>query len=409
MLRRIIGWLCILSSLALLAFAVRKYYPKFMDYKKARTLYDGIEDKYTSKPADDAPDEERPASETEFPVEEKEFGISEFETEQEYLEQTESLIFESESETETESEDVGSKKPDVDGTVSDYMRKIGKETETETEPADGIEIETEKEAKRKASSKKTKVKVIRSEAGVLRNLFREKGLKLKPSKYRSIDVDGEGLLKENKDYIGWIYVPQTDVSYPVVQGRDNNEYLHANFRKEYNYPGTIFMDSDCEKGILNHHGILYGHNMRDGSMFAQLKSWTDQKFADEHPVFWFITPKYKLLYMTFSSYVANPRDEDAFAIQGTDFKTNKEWLKILNNLKEKSAIKVDYEPNARDFTLTLSTCTPERTTRVVTTGVLLGAVMNGSSERNAGISVKKTEKVASSERATEAERGSRVG
>ena len=105
---------------------------------------------------------------------------------------TESLIFESESETETESEDVGSKKPDVDGTVSDYMRKIGKETETETEPADGIEIETEKEAKRKASSKKTKVKVIRSEAGVLRNLFREKGLKLKPSKYRSIDVDGEG-------------------------------------------------------------------------------------------------------------------------------------------------------------------------------------------------------------------------
>lgn len=375
-MRRIIGWLCILSSVALLVFAVWKYYPKFMDYKKARTLYDGIENEYTSRPDADEDEGfetesgEKPASNGS----EEAYGTNPAE-EEEYIEQTESLIFETEEEEETDAEEGR-----VGKAVSDYMKKVGKESETES--PDGIEIETETESGKTASKKKARIKIIRSERALLRKLFKEMGLDLKPSKYRSIKVDGEGLLKENKDYIGWIYVPQTDVSYPVVQGKNNDEYLHANFRKEYNYAGTIFMDSACEKGILNHHGILYGHNMRDGSMFAQLKSWTDAEFAKEHPVFWFITPKYKLLYMTFSSFVSNPLDEDAFAVQGIDFKTNKEWLKILENLKKKSAIETKYEPNARDFTLTLSTCTPARTTRVVTTGVLLGAVMNGASEGN---------------------------
>ena len=376
-LRKAIGWLCIVLAIAIFAVTAKTYWPKFMDYKKARDLYDDLESKYATKPVDD--DEDESEEKIEDLAEEERLralatGNPEAEGEaslppirpssaddESWFEQTEEL-----------SEDARKKERTPDD-----------ETRAETE------TETETETEIKSAKRKSRVREIKSERDILRETFAKAGLDLKPGAYRSLDVDGAGLLKENEDYVGWIYVPKTKISYPVVQGKDNSEYLHANFKKEYNYPGTIFMDALCKKGILNHHGILYGHNMRDGSMFAETKNYLDQKFLDEHPVFWFITPKYKLLYLAFSAYEANPKDEDAFAIQGMDFKTNEEWLKVIENLQKKSAVKRNYEPDARDFTLTLSTCTNARTTRVVTTGVLLGAMLNEDGKTPTG---KKTTK-----------------
>lgn len=116
---------------------------------------------------------------------------------------------------------------------------------------------------------------------------------LDPEKYNCIDIDSEGLLKENEDYIGWIYVPLSDISYPVVKSEDNADYLHTNFQKEYNYAGTIFLDCTCLEGLENRHTILYGHNMRIGTMFAGLNKFREEEYALEHPIFWFITPEEK--------------------------------------------------------------------------------------------------------------------
>ena len=424
MLRKIIGCLCILASIAVFAFAAKIYGPKFLDYKKSRDLYEDIADKYTTLPDDTGWDEyeeefddgwddldedfledengqpEQEATNSEKPKspessETAEDGnvLSETEKAEETVPTEETKREDEESETSKAVIETEALTTETERTETDRQSEIepseekGKEavepvSEEETESLAETETESEKTEKKKTGTngkkqkKESGVKIATSENELLMETFKETGLKLSPKQYRSIDVDGAGLLKENKDYVGWIYVPNTGISYPVVQGKNNNEYLHTNFHKEYSFAGTIFMDSLCKKGVLNHHGIIYGHNMRDGSMFAVTKSYVDQKFADEHPVFWFITPKYKLLYRVFSAYEANPKDEDAYAIQGMDFKTNKDWDKILKNLQKKSSVKVKQELNPRDFTLTLSTCTNARTTRIVTTGVLLGALMN---------------------------------
>ena len=193
--------------------------------------------------------------------------------------------------------------------------------------------------------------------------------------YAPIDVDSEKLQDQNTDYIGWIYVPKTDISYPVVKSADNTDYLHRDFNMQYSFPGTIFMDCRCKSGVLNHHSVLYGHNMNNGSMFAGLKSFRDQKYVDEHPVFWFITPKYKLLYKVFSVCNSNPYNRTQYGIDGVDYKNNEEFGKAIENMKKESVVKIQTDSiEDTDYIMSLSTCTGNSSVRCIVHGVLIGSV-----------------------------------
>ena len=200
------------------------------------------------------------------------------------------------------------------------------------------------------------------------------GIEHRNKEFDPIDVDSEKLQDQNPDYIGWIYVPKTDISYPVVASADNSDYLHADFNRAYSFPGTIFMDCQDTKGILNHHTILYGHNMNNGTMFAQIKSYRDQEFADEHPVFWFITPKYKLLYQVFSVCSPSPFDRQQYGIDGIDYKSNAEFNTAIEQMKKSSVIQSDKEVLDTDYIMSLSTCTGNSSVRCIVHGVLLGAL-----------------------------------
>lgn len=194
------------------------------------------------------------------------------------------------------------------------------------------------------------------------------------SEYTCIDVDGEALYRENEDYIGWIYIPKTRISYPVVKSKDNSDYLHVNFQKNYNYPGTIFMDRDCKNGILNHHTILYGHNMGDGSMFAGIHKFKEKDYVEEHPVFWLITPKYKLLYQVIAVNTVDPLDRQLYGVDGIDYKNNLEFLEAMESLQQNSLVPVEYELSEEDYIMTLSTCTGNPNVRLILSGVLRGAI-----------------------------------
>jgi SrtB family sortase len=87
----------------------------------------------------------------------------------------------------------------------------------------------------------------------------------------------------NPDFIGFIVIPGTDINYPVVQGRNNDRYLHTTFNGARNPAGAIFMDYRCADGFHTPISILYGHNMRDGSMFSQLTRFTRNDFLQAHP------------------------------------------------------------------------------------------------------------------------------
>ncbi len=111
-----------------------------------------------------------------------------------------------------------------------------------------------------------------------------------------ITVDAQGLLEKNPDFVGWIYMEAVEVSYPVVQGPDNDFYLHRTFEGTYNFSGSIFLDYENRKDMSSTVSIIYGHNMKDMSMFGSLKKLINEgKYADS-PYFWIVTPEHEYRY-----------------------------------------------------------------------------------------------------------------
>lgn len=103
-------------------------------------------------------------------------------------------------------------------------------------------------------------------------------------------VDWEYLASVNSDIVGWLYCPDTVINYPVVQNEDHEYYLNHGFEGQTNSSGTLFADRDSVAGITQSHLIIYGHNMKDNSMFGILKNYTDRSYFEKHPIFYYLTP-----------------------------------------------------------------------------------------------------------------------
>lgn len=95
--------------------------------------------------------------------------------------------------------------------------------------------------------------------------------------------DYDSLLAVNEDCVGWIQISGTDIDYPIVQAADNSFYLTHNFNRESAVCGAIFMDYRNNIDARSEHLILYGHQMKDNSMFKQLNGYKDKAFYEEHP------------------------------------------------------------------------------------------------------------------------------
>ena len=107
------------------------------------------------------------------------------------------------------------------------------------------------------------------------------------------EVSFQNLHNENNDYLFWLYIPKTKIDYPVMMSRDNKDYLHSSFYKEKLYSGTLFIDALSSKRENQDNLIVYGHNMKDGSMFGTLKKWRDGKYFHEHKFIEIYTEKEK--------------------------------------------------------------------------------------------------------------------
>ncbi len=96
-------------------------------------------------------------------------------------------------------------------------------------------------------------------------------------------IDWDELEKENDDIVAWLYSKGTVINYPVVQGDDNQFYLTHMFNKQWNGKGTLFVDTNCEDPFNGFNTIVYGHRMKDGSMFRSIVEYRDKKgYFDEH-------------------------------------------------------------------------------------------------------------------------------
>lgn len=178
---------------------------------------------------------------------------------------------------------------------------------------------------------------------------------LRVKKDNSNDIDNfiSDLSSINEDYKFWINVQGTNIDYPVVQGNDNNFYLNHDFNKNYLPSGCIFLDyrNNFEK---DYNSIIYGHHMRNSTMFGQIKKFKDKDFFDKNKIISIKTDNsiYEYEIFAIGVYDAN------FGYNRTNFINEEDFNSFLNKILSKSIYSRGIV-SSKDQIITLSTCSYE--------------------------------------------------
>ena len=176
-------------------------------------------------------------------------------------------------------------------------------------------------------------------------------------------VDFEKLKEKNSDIVAWLKVNGTNIETTVVKTTNNDYYLTHNFNKEYNSAGWIFADYKNKVDGTDKNLVIYGHNMRDDSMFGSLK-WVineDWYNNEDNKYITLITENETQVYEVFSVYQTEKED---YYIQ-TNFNTEKEFNTFAQTIKKRSKKDFNVDVNKEDNILTLSTCANNNKYRVV--------------------------------------------
>lgn len=188
-------------------------------------------------------------------------------------------------------------------------------------------------------------------------------------------VDFEILQENGPDIIAWLTLPDTAVNYPVTQAEDNDYYLRHLYDGTYNKAGCLFADYENKKDFSDRNTIIYGHNMRDGSMFASLNEYKEQSYYDSHPQMYLVTPDGGYLCDIFAAFEAKPKesgsDTSPWRMEGKDDGAYTTWLSAM---ADRSVVETDVTVTSSDKVLTLSTCTPGGASRFIVMGKLTEVV-----------------------------------
>jgi len=157
----------------------------------------------------------------------------------------------------------------------------------------------------------------------------------------------------NEDIIGWITIEDTKIHYPILQTDNNEFYLTRNYKKEETRAGSIFLDYRNDPKLeKNKNTIIYGHRMKDGSMFGQLKKYLDKQFFNEHKTL-YLDSIYEGYYVeVFSVYQTTTE----FYYIETEFSDNPDYQQFIEQLQERSLFTSDVTIDSNDLIVTLSTC-----------------------------------------------------
>lgn len=171
-----------------------------------------------------------------------------------------------------------------------------------------------------------------------------------------LQVDFNKLEEINPDIIAWIEIPGLEISYPVVQGKDNEYYLHHLITGEKHKSGSIFMDFHNQEDLSDRNSIIYGHNMKDGSMFGTLDQYQEQSLYQNYPCFYMYVPGYVYEYQIFSCYEA-PTDHPAYTYAFAD---SEDYGVFLETLQRSAMYDTGTTVTRENQIVTLSTCVNTR-------------------------------------------------
>lgn len=165
-------------------------------------------------------------------------------------------------------------------------------------------------------------------------------------------IDLNALKEVNPDVVGWIYVPDTDINYPVLQGEDNDFYLKHTWEKVPNGMGSIFLETKNTPDFTDFNTIVYGHNMNNGSMFADLGKFSSAPFLKTHPYVYIVNGDGVFRYEVFSYYQTAV---DGF-VYGLSFNQVETRRNFVDSALDAAYYDIGVEPALTDRILTLSTC-----------------------------------------------------
>lgn len=169
------------------------------------------------------------------------------------------------------------------------------------------------------------------------------------------EVDFEKLKEMNQDTVAWIrFEEPSEINYPVVLGIDNEKYLNTTFEGNPNAAGTLFIDMSNREDFSDRNTFIYGHNMKNGSMFGKLKKYRSSDFYKENPYFYIYTPDGKeSTYQIFSVTVV----KDTSDSYTKHFFDDAEYEEYLANIQSLSLYQTGVEVNKDSKIVSLSTCT----------------------------------------------------
>jgi len=166
-------------------------------------------------------------------------------------------------------------------------------------------------------------------------------------------IDFEALQKDYPNVVAWLAMDDMDVSYPIVQGEDNEYFLHYDPSGNESIDGSIFLDSRNSPDFEDLHTLVYGHNMIDGSMFGLLDQYVDEEFyKNATGMFTIYTPEAAFRYQIFAVDIVDPTD----AVYQVGFKNPQVFGAFVAQLLENSMYQTGVKASGKDHVVTLSTC-----------------------------------------------------
>ena len=222
----------------------------------------------------------------------------------------------------------------VAGDEYESLQQYASEEAQSTETAEQIsEAEVEKEEEQTEKKKELKTNDNRDE-------------------FPDMEVDFKTLREKNQDTVGWLYVGSCGISYPIVQGEDNDYYMHHTFENTANASGAIIMDYRDNKYMKDWNTFIYGHNMKNGSMFGSLKKLLkDETLVEQDPYIYVYLPGYIYRYKIFSYYKDKPDSKMYWTADNLQ-----EYRQYIRDALSLSVKNLNVETSEENNMVTLVTC-----------------------------------------------------
>lgn len=167
-----------------------------------------------------------------------------------------------------------------------------------------------------------------------------------------IAVDWESLKKINGGIVAWLYCAGTSVNYPVVQAKDNEYYLTHGFDRKKSDAGALFLDCRSNIKAADENFIVYGHRMKDDSMFGSIPQYAEEDYYRQHPTMYLLTPAQNYRVELFACRTV--RSEEKYF--ETAFESAAAFQRYLDKAVEQSYWRTGAEPGTGQSALTLATC-----------------------------------------------------